>query len=142
MKLKLLLLILSFSVILFSCKKEKSPEDKLDDAKNQVIGTWAGQNSSATYYDASGKVVKTEHLSINDNLQIQFLNTTTLKGSDRPDDPYNYTISNVDGKLRLNVSGESYELKVNNNTMSWIIETEINIDTIVKSVTTIQFKKI
>jgi hypothetical protein len=145
MKSKLLLLILSFSVVLFSCKKEKTPEDKLADAKRQVVGTWAVQSSSVTYYDASGKVVKTEPADIDANIQVQFMDNSTLKTSDSPNDPYPYTLTNADGKIILNVSNVDYELKVNNNTMSWSLESEYtdnNDDHIVKGVLTIQLKKI
>ena len=145
MKSKLLFLFLSFSAVLFSCKKEKTPEDKLADAKKQVIGTWAVQSSSITYYDASGKVVKTEPADIDANVQIQFVDNGTLKTSDSPNDPYQYTLTNVNGKILLNVINANYELKVNNNTMSWSLESEYtdnNNDHIVKGVLTIQFKKV
>nr|WP_067055443.1 hypothetical protein [Mucilaginibacter sp. L294] len=145
MKSKLLLLILSFSVVLFSCKKEKTPEDKLADAKQQVIGTWAVQSGSVTYYDAAGKVVKTEPADVDGGIQIQFVDATTVKTSDSPNDPYPYTLTNADGKIMLNVINVNYELKVNSNTMSWSLESEYtdnNDDHIVKGILTIQFKKV
>jgi hypothetical protein len=145
MKSKLLLLILSFSVVMFGCKKEKTPEDKLADAKKQVIGTWAVQSSSVTYYDAAGKVVKTEPSDVDAKVQVQFIDATTLKTSDSPDNPYSYTLTNTNSKIILNVSNANYEIKVGNNTMSWSLESEYtdnNDDKIVKGVLTIQFNRV
>lgn len=143
MKSKLLLLVLCCSVVLFGCKKDKSPEDKVADAKKQVIGTWQVQNTAFTYYDASDKVVDSDNSDTNNGETFQFVDGSTLKTSESSNSSYAYTITNVDGKVMLNVSNQSFELKFSgDNAMSWSQEKTIADDPkYAKSVAVIQFTK-
>ncbi|MFD0763957.1 hypothetical protein ACFQZI_03790 [Mucilaginibacter lutimaris] len=144
MKLKSLLLILCFSVVLFGCKKDESPEDRLADAKSQIIGTWAVQSTTITYYDASGKVIDTDNSDSNKGETFQFINSTSLKASGSSDDTYAYNMTNVNNKIMLNVANQSFEVVFNgSSTMTWTVEEMDNGGTdYAKAVTVIQFKKI
>jgi hypothetical protein len=55
MKLKLLFIALFSTLVLLSCKKEKTSETKPADIKTQLIGTWVVTSSIDTFYDANGK---------------------------------------------------------------------------------------
>ncbi len=111
---------MGLSIAFLGCKKDKTPEDKLTDTKKQIIGTWQVQSTTVTYYDASGKIVKTDNQDGNNGEVYQFVNETTLKQVGGSDDSYAYTLTNVNNKILLNVSNVSYEVTFSgNNSMSW-----------------------
>jgi len=141
MKSRLLLLIFSLSILMFGCKKDASTEDKLTSAKKQINGTWLVQSAIFTYYDASGKVIDTRATNDGVNSQFQF-DATTLKASDSPTDTFPYTLTNVDGRIMISVVGVSYEVTFNNNSMTWSQEKQYQNEAYVKSVYTIQYKKL
>ncbi|MBD1387618.1 hypothetical protein IDJ75_20200 [Mucilaginibacter rigui] len=143
MKTKLLLLFMSLSVLFLGCKKDKTPEDKLADTKKQIIGTWEIQSTTVTYYDASGKVVKTEDQDEGKGGKYQ-LDNTTLRLLGTEGDNYAYNITTVGNKTMLNVSSESFELAFSGSSaMTWTFEQPGGSSTnYAKAVTVIQFKKI
>lgn len=109
-----------FLIAFFGCKKDKSSQDNLADAKKQIIGTWQVQSSTITYYDASGKVVNTDNQDGSNGEVYQFINETTLKQVGGSNDSYAYNLTNVNGKILLNVSNVSYEVTFSgNNSISW-----------------------
>lgn len=141
MKSRLLLFIFSLSIVIFGCKKDASTEDKLTSAKKQIIGTWQVQSGIFTYYDASGKVISTNPTNDGINSQFQF-DAVTLKTSQSPTDTYPYTLTDVDGRVMIGVVGVSYEVKFNNNSMTWSQEKQHQNEAYVKSVYTVQYKKL
>ncbi|PAW93525.1 hypothetical protein CKK33_08475 [Mucilaginibacter sp. MD40] len=120
MKTKLLLLFMGLSMAFLGCKKDKAPVDKLADIKKQIMGTWQVQSVTVTYYDASGKIVKTDNQDGNNGEVYQFVNETTLKQVGEFNDSYAYNLTNVNNKIMLNVSNNSFEVNFSgNNSMSW-----------------------
>lgn len=113
------------------------------DAKKEIIGTWAVQNTTFTYYDASGKVVDSDNSDTSNGQTFQFVDGSTVKTSESDDDSYAYALTNVDGKVMLKVSNQSFEVKFSgNNAMSWSQEKAITgDDKYAKSVVSIQFTR-
>jgi hypothetical protein len=140
MKSKLALLILCFSVIFFGCKKEKGPEDPLPGTQKQIVGTWKVLSGTETFYDSSGKAVGSHDTGLSTDLKF-IIDATTLKTSDSPGSSYNYTLANTDNKVTITVDGESYQVAINNDTMTWSKEQQYQQQDYARSILVIQFKR-
>jgi hypothetical protein len=138
-KPKLLLLIFSISVILFGCKKEHLAQDPLTSAKKQIIGTWLSQSGIITYYDTAGKVVDTQTTFVGSTKYL--LDANTLRTPDSDTNSFPYTLTDVDGKVMINVINESLDVSFSNDMMIWSQQKQYQNEAYSKSVYIIQFKK-
>ncbi|RFZ95268.1 hypothetical protein D0C36_06995 [Mucilaginibacter conchicola] len=140
MRSKLLcLILLSFSVALFSCKKDK--DDSLSSVKKNIIGTWEVQSVTEVRYDASGKQVDTRDLGVNPGTQVRFIDQTTVNDGSIDKD-YPYSLNETEGKATLTIDNQTYNIRITNGTMTWALEAEVINDSYSKSVITYQFKKV
>jgi hypothetical protein len=120
MKLKLLFIALFSTLVLLSCKKEKTPVDNLVNYKAQIIGTWQATNEVDIYYDSSGKVVQTEKYDL--NYQFQFVNATQFNANYFPK-LSTYTITNINGETMLSLTNhDPIKIEINNGEMTWVAQ--------------------
>lgn len=134
---------MGLSIAFLGCKKDKTPEDKLTDSKKQIIGTWQVQAETETYYDASGKVVRTKDTDSDTGLTIQFIDGSKLMAFGESNKTYDYTLTNVNNKIMLDFLEQSFEVNFSgNNAMTWTHEeTDVQGADYVRSVTVIQLTR-
>ena len=124
MKSKLLLLVLITLVSFTGCKKDNQPAaDPLTTIKAQIKGTsWQLTDSKEVYYDAAGKVIRTNDQEVDPKTKYEFLSDTQLKRYYPSELLFDYTLSKTNNKVFLTVDELPYEIEINNNTMSWTFQ--------------------
>jgi hypothetical protein len=131
MKYKILLLLLSFFVVLGSCKKDKN-EPKPDTSitvKAKLLGKWQLTKAVANGYDKAGKLVKTEEEKAETSQIFEFSASSAKSTSVNSEKVYEYNLTDANSKVYLNLVSsftDTYELAIDNNTMTWAIEEDVN----------------
>jgi len=129
MKYKLSLLILIFSALLISCKKntENIPANN-DPAllKQKVLGNWILTSGILEYFDASGKLVRSEDQSGTAEQSWEFFANNSANSYDsRGTRSYTYSFSSTNNVNYISITNnptETYKITIDNNKMSWSLE--------------------
>lgn len=133
MKYKLLLLILSFSIVLISCKKDKQDDEQPAAAvvlKQKVLGNWTVVRATTETYDASGKLIKSQEEAV-DNVQTwEFFDNNSVNSYDtRGTRTYTYSFTSSNSTNYISITNnptETYKVSIENNVMTWVLEDSSN----------------
>ena len=143
MKSKLRLLVLIIIVGFTSCKKDDQPApDALVTIKTQIKGTWQLTDSKEVYYDAAGKVIRTNDQDVDPEAKYEFLSDTQLKRYYPSELLFDYTLSKPNDKVLLTVDEQTFEVEITNNTMSWAYQQNFQDQEYAKAAVIAHFKKL
>jgi hypothetical protein len=148
---RILLLMLCASVFFVSCKKKNGPApDPGVTLQQKISGSWALTKQNSTYYDASGKVVKTEDETPGEPETWEFLTTNILNVKRLRSDgsintlSYHYSVTNENSKTYISLSEEPnapLEVNINNSNMTLTFELPSDIPEYSKERRTFYFTK-
>jgi len=129
MKYKLSLLILIFSVLSSSCKKDAANTPKTDDLaalKQKVLGNWITEKVIIEYYDATGKLANTvDQSGTAEQTWEYFANNTVNSYDNRGTRTYTYSFSSSNNANYISITNnptETYKVSIENNKMTWSVE--------------------
>ncbi|MCZ4223269.1 hypothetical protein [Pedobacter rhodius] len=148
MKHKFYTLFLIFSVFLISCKKDTENTPTTDNPatlKQKVLGNWVLTRASFEYYDASGKLVKSEDQPSTNEQTLEFFNNNSVNTYDsRGTRSYTYSFSSSNNINYINIENnptETYKVAIDNNKMTWVLEGPSNDPAYATAKATIYFSK-
>lgn len=129
MKYKLSLLILIFSILFVSCKKnpDNTPAiDNLAALKQNVLGKWITTSVMIEYYDSNGKLVNTvDQSGTGEQTWEYFANNSVNSYDNRGTRTYTYSFSTSNNINYISVTNnptETYKISIENNKMTWSLE--------------------
>ncbi|WP_316797370.1 hypothetical protein [Pedobacter agri] len=135
MKSKLYTLSLIFCFLLISCKKDAQVDPVVNDPealKVKITGNWITTAGKIEYYDASGKLAKTEDQPVLSGQVWEFAGDNSAKSVDaRGTRTYNYSFYNNNNINYISITNnptETYKITIDNNKMTWSTEGPYNND--------------